>query len=502
MKSSICLRLLIILLLASGYSSHACQLEIPDTYRMYAASPFFVSNTNLNWGSYTFKIKFSGNRWPSTGATLQIVMQSPVWHTWWAYGVYALLGMGIVLFLMREIVRRERLKTNLKIQQLESEKLHELNRLKLHLFAHISDEFRTPLTLISATVEKLRNRHPHAADKADYDLIICNSNRLLQLISKLPDLSGPETGKLNIPPRPGELNGYLKVLGSEPISYTPIYTDFVSEELHNGTGSGMEDEQYLLKQILLVEDNIELQELISGYLSGMYHVSVAGNGLTGYQQALETIPDLIITDGRMPEMEGTTFCHKLKTNERTSHIPVILLTAKPGTESRLPEPETEADDYLIKPFHLQELDARIKKLIEECTRRQEKYNHQLLLNPQEIKATSTDKRFLQKAMAVVETNIANAEFDVECFSKEIGMSRAHLHRKLTALTAQSPSEFIRNFRLKRAASLLLQHCGNVSEVAYRVGFSSLNYFTKCFKEHYGKTPTEYQKNNLHHIPES
>jgi DNA-binding response OmpR family regulator len=250
-------------------------------------------------------------------------------------------------------------------------------------------------------------------------------------------------------------------------------------------------------QILVVEDNAALRSFIREELTRQYRVAEAENGKQGYRQALETTPDIIICDVMMPEMDGITLCAALKTDERTSHIPLILLTAKADLESKLQGLETGADDYLTKPFKMEELQLRIRNLLESRRKLRERFSQQVTVNPKEITVTSTDERLLQKALAIMEANMANADFNVEVFSKEIGMSRAQLHRKLTALVGLSTNEFIRSLRLKRAASLLIQQQGNVSEVAYGVGFSSLNYFTKCFRDYYGQTPSEYAR---HQVP--
>ncbi|GAB3962169.1 hypothetical protein GCM10028805_62610 [Spirosoma harenae] len=243
--------------------------------------------------------------------------------------------------------------------------------------------------------------------------------------------------------------------------------------------------------LLIVEDNGDLRQFLVSQLSKIYGVSAAENGLEGYQAALKTIPDLIISDVMMPGLDGMTLCERLKTDERTCHIPIILLTARADRDSKLRGLETGADDYLIKPFGMDELEVRVRNLLESRKKLREQFSRQITLQPTELLVTSLDEQFLQKALTVAEANLANVAFDVEGFSREMGLSRTQLHRKLTALTEQSPNEFIRAIRLSRAASLLGQQGGNVADVAYQVGFSSPNYFTKCFRDVYGQTPTEY-----------
>jgi len=195
----------------------------------------------------------------------------------------------------------------------------------------------------------------------------------------------------------------------------------------------------------------------------------------------------------MPEMDGIELCSQLKTDETTSHIPVILLTARANRESKLEGLSTGADDYLIKPFNAEELKVRVKNLIDQRKLLQQRFSKTVVLKPRDIAINSMDEVFLEKVMAIIEKNMDNADFSVEDFQKAIGMSRMQLHRKLKALTNHSTTEFIRIQRLKRAASLLEQNGGNVSEVCYQVGFNSLSYFTKMFKEQFGVTPSKYRK---------
>lgn len=249
--------------------------------------------------------------------------------------------------------------------------------------------------------------------------------------------------------------------------------------------------------ILLVEDNADMRDYIRRQLASDYKIVEAQHGREGVEQALAIIPDLVISDVMMPEMDGFALCDRLKADERTSHIPIILLTAKAEREDRLEGLQTGADDYLTKPFDARELQLRVKNAIASRRRLQERFKKQMLLRPSEINVASVDEIFLQKAVAAVEAHIEDESFTPEDLAHEVGMSRAQFYRKLRALTNQPAGNFIRSIRLERAADLLKQGAGNIAEVAYRVGFSSHPYFTKCFHEHFGMSPKEYMAKWLH-----
>jgi DNA-binding response OmpR family regulator len=193
----------------------------------------------------------------------------------------------------------------------------------------------------------------------------------------------------------------------------------------------------------------------------------------------------------MPKMDGYELCRKLKTDERTSHIPVILLTARAGGESKVEGLETGADDYIIKPFDARELQVRVKNLIEQRRKLRERFRKEITLQPKDIAITSMDEQFLKKSMDVVEQNLSDPEFSTEMFAKKVAMSRAQMNRKLRALTGQSTHEFIRAYRLMRAAQLLQHRAGTVSEICYDVGFNSLSHFAKAFREQFGQSPSEF-----------
>ncbi len=248
--------------------------------------------------------------------------------------------------------------------------------------------------------------------------------------------------------------------------------------------------------VLIVEDNDDMRQFIKENVQTNYKVIEAVHGEDGLNKALENIPDLIVSDVLMPKLNGFEFCSKVKSDERTSHIPVILLTSKAETNSRIKGLETSADDYLTKPFYSTELLLRIKNLIDQRKKLREKFGKEITLEPKDITVTSTDEKFLTRVLEIVEKNVSNENFSAEYFAESVGMSKTHLNRKLNALTDASANEFIRTYRLKKAARLLSGRSGNISEIAYEVGFSNPSYFAESFKKLFGYSPSEYlQKQN-------
>jgi AraC-like DNA-binding protein len=190
-------------------------------------------------------------------------------------------------------------------------------------------------------------------------------------------------------------------------------------------------------------------------------------------------------------MSGTELCSTLKRDNRTSHIPIILLTARSQVINKLEGLETGADYYITKPFNISILEAKVWNLLEQRQLLRERYRKEITLQPQNLAITSPDEVFLKKVMTYIEANIAEPNLNVEDLAKEVLMSRTTLYRKVKALTNQTTVQFIRTVRLKRAAQLLKANVHNVNEVAYMTGFTDIDYFRKCFKDQYKKTPTEY-----------
>jgi len=635
-------------------NNYAYYLENFDQDWIHSDDRRFVSYTNLSPGEYVFKVKASNydGVWTETGINLPITILPPWWQTWWAYLLFFTLSVLVLYWMRRSIIYWERLNADLRLQRMEAEKMHELDQAKSAFFANISHEFRTPLTLISGTVDSLKKKEGKSSIRTQaYELIERNAARLLSLIHQLLDLSKLESGKLRVEVRPGNITDFLEQLtgsfislfeskqiyfqtewpeedlfvyfdasklemifsnllsnaykftaeggeveflarveseGAKHLKLTVgvkdtgigiskdklahIFERFYQEEssktrTYEGTGIGLSlvkeltelmggevsvksspgkgtafkvvlplksvtsEDQLLIQvqdksngsyhmelpkhldnkfqpapetavsakpKVLLVEDNVDLRKFMQVNLQGDYALSEAENGALGYDIALDTIPDLIVSDVMMPVMDGICLCDKLKQEDRTSHIPIILLTARADMDSRLEGLGIGADDYITKPFKMEELRARIDNLLESRRKLREKYSHAISLDPKEITVTSVEERFVRKLLEIMEKHHTDPTFDVETLGKELGMSRTHFYRKLKAIINQHPTEFMQTFRLKKAVLLFKNNYGNISEVAYSIGFNSLTYFTRLFKKYHGMTPSEY----IQQIPEN
>jgi len=273
------------------------------------------------------------------------------------------------------------------------------------------------------------------------------------------------------------------------------FTEMGIHETLSADDAEKEDSKPLL---LVVEDNDDLRSYILSYLTPDYRITQAVDGEMGLDKATEQIPDLVISDVMMPKMDGYKLCQNLKTDERTSHIPIILLTARASMESKIEGLETGADDFITKPFEPQELLARIKNLIiqrkllhERFTKNIQEMGIDQLVKFDTPDLTSMDQSFLLKVTEYIIQNISNLEFNVEMLGDKMALSSRQLQRKLIGITGHSPNMFIRSVRLNRAAELLRNKAGNVTEIAYDVGFNNLSWFAKSFKEQFGVLPSEY-----------
>jgi AraC-like DNA-binding protein len=251
----------------------------------------------------------------------------------------------------------------------------------------------------------------------------------------------------------------------------------------------------LLSTILVINGNAAVREYLRKTLNSTYRIEEAGDENDGLRLAKQILPDLIIVDFNVPA-KGEPLCFQLKGCERTSHIPVVILTYQDNQNNRIKSFYLGADDFMNPPLQEMELQIRVQNLIQSRKALRHKFSHPLDLKPAATDILSENEIFLQRIMKVIEDHMSDTLFGSEQFAREMGLSQTRLYRKLISLTGYSSNDFIRRMRLQRAADLLQKKIGNVSDVAYRVGFNSLSYFAKCFREFHKCTPREYAKRLL------
>ena len=264
----------------------------------------------------------------------------------------------------------------------------------------------------------------------------------------------------------------------------------INENIHKEIGDSIKT----LPSLLIVEDNPDMQTFLKSSLEGSYKILQAYDGVQGLKIALENIPNIIISDVMMPNMDGIQFCNEIKQNEITNHIPLILLSARASIDHKIEGLKVRADAYIPKPFDMRLLKIKIQKLIEEREFLIEKFTSKgITLDSQKIGINHTEKAFLEKAEKVIEDNLMNSEFGVEDLGRALSFSRMQLYRKFKSVRGLSANEFIRAYRIKKAALLLRETDLNVSEILYTIGFTNRSYFSKCFKKTFDMSPKEYSK---------
>ncbi|MFT7032308.1 MAG: signal transduction histidine kinase/ligand-binding sensor domain-containing protein [Cyclobacteriaceae bacterium] len=323
-------------------------------------------------------------------------------------------------------------------------------------------------------------------------------------------------GKISVKSVMGEGSAFIVQLplGSSHLKENQILKDFKDSEsqshynelaLENASSnliitSSNKDSKELDRQplILLVEDNLDVQMYIAGIFNPNYRIVTASNGEDGLEKAIKHSPDLIISDVMMPKMNGIELCSQIKRDIKTSHIPVILLSARTSLIFKVSGLETGADDYVGKPFPQQVLELKVQNLIEGRRKLRERFVNEFNLSPKELAVTTADERFLDLVIKSIEKHMKDPDFGVEFLGREVKMTRGHLYRKIKALTNMTANEFVRSIRLRHAANLLKSSMMNINEVCYEIGFQDPNYYRKCFKKMYGVSPSEYRDKPFEH----
>jgi DNA-binding response OmpR family regulator len=246
--------------------------------------------------------------------------------------------------------------------------------------------------------------------------------------------------------------------------------------------------------ILVVEDNAEVRAFLRTHLEATYRVLEAADGADGLAVASEARPDLVLSDVMMPEMDGYALCCALKADEQLRTIPVTLLTARAGEKETVHGLECGADDYIAKPFSMDELKARVAALIDARRRARHQFSREIIVQPADVVIQPEEEAFLERVLAIVEAQLGDSTFSAGTMADAIGLSRRQFERRLKAITNETPAELLRRMRLERAQQLLEARSGTIAEVAYAVGFRSPSHFSKAFRNAFGVSPSAFSEN--------
>jgi signal transduction histidine kinase/ligand-binding sensor domain-containing protein/DNA-binding response OmpR family regulator len=600
--------------------------------------------TNLDPGNYIFKVRAAGEDgiWSAQPLTLNIKILPPFWKTGWAYLLYALSFIGALFYIRHRGIQKIETRYALAREREDAQRMHELDMMKIKFFTNVSHEFRTPLSLIMAPVDKILKHTEEPEQRKQLQMVNRNAKRLLNMVNQLLDFRKMEVQELKLHARNGDVIRFIKEMAysfsdvaekksigfvfdseveslemnfdhdkieriifnllSNAFKFTPegghvsvllamigelpgeefleikiidtgigipvdkhdkIFERFFQNEVpgsmvNQGSGIGLsiakefvklhngeitvesepnqgsyftillpinipaetsEQEQVSAPEatglpnikdndrqwpevnrttkkltVLLVEDNEDFRFYLKDNLSEAFHIIEAGNGKEGWQKTLALHPNLVVSDISMPEMNGIDLCRKIRNDKRTSHIPVVLLTALTGEEQQLQGLETGANDYLTKPFNFEILLSKLKNILAIQQDMRKTYQKQLDVKPTDVVVESFDEAFIKKVLQLIEKNIANTEFSVEEMSSELCVSRVTLYKRALSLTGKSPVELIRSIRLKRAVQLLETGHLTISQISYKVGFKSQKYFVRSFKAEYNCLPSAYVHN--------
>lgn len=628
-----------------------------DEWRYVDEKHRYAQYNNLAPGTYEFVLRAtnSSGKWIDRPQTLKIKILPPPWLSWWAYSIYAILLLALIILGYRFAKKKIRLYNERELEKFISDKAEEMNHAKLQFFTNITHELLTPLTIISASIEELKANAPQYKDT--YKAMLVNTNRLIRLIQQILEFRKAETGNLKLKVSQGDLaafvrnctNSFKPLMKKKDIHFSvecnpePLHAYFDTDkidkilynllsnaskynkeggnvwitltlsankknailsvkddgegmtteaqktlfqrfyegdyrkyntsgtgiglslakdlvQLHQGTieghsepGKGMEfvikipinreaysedciddsrdqlpivqreiivdddesnpeadksniedpqpkglskESKRNVKQytLLLVEDNSDLLQVMARLLSHEYNVMTAHNGKEATEIITNNDINLIISDIMMPDTDGLQFCKYIKSHLETSHIPVILLTAKDREEDRIEAYQSGADAYIKKPFNLSLLQARITNLLKTHERANKDFKKQLVFDVNELNYTSIDEEFLKKAISIVQEHLSDPDYDQSRFVEDMGTSKSTLFRKLKSLTGLSYSSFVRNIRIKAACQIMEEkrHI-RISELAYAIGFNDPKYFSACFKKEFGIHPSEYMK---------
>lgn len=633
------------------YDDHWITTNAQNRIAMYSKVPA---------GTYYFEVYAANNDgvWSDTPTVIKVIRKTAPWYSWPAYILYALMIIGLIYLICRHYADKKKLKLQLYLENIEKDKKEQIHQAQLRFFTNISHDFRTPLSLIIAALDKLRRE---GLKEYYYRILNGNAQRLLNLVNELMDFRTVENGMMKLELQPLDINHIVKEIANDFIDYAEqrkidfqvicdtelpvtIYADrnivekivmnllnnafkytpdngkilletrgrkdcFTSEyknnfivgecvddtffilvsdtgvgvshdsissvfdrfykvntvntDSHLGTGiglalvkslvllhkgsisifsergrgtdmvvrlpldsgmfnesdfirhqetraeeiirtdseematsvemKGMEDEllHSTKKKILIIEDNEDLRMLIAESLSDEFQVMQAGDGVESLKLIEHTDFDLIISDIMMPNKDGISLCNDIKGDMNTSHIPVILLTAKTSLESKIEGVDSGADLYFEKPVDLTYLKLSIQNIFRNRRQLKEHYAKNYYADSCELSSNEQDNKFLKQFIAFIEANMDQSEMDINQIAGELSMSRSKLYTKVKSLTGKSVVEFVLNCRLRKAAKLIIEENMTMREVMMHIGIESQAYFTNSFKKVFGETPTAF-----------
>ena len=432
-----------------------------EDWKTASAQNRTATYTNLPHGRYTLTVKahFDGDEENSSVRSIDVRVLPPWWESFWAFLLYAAVLAGIAalgLTLHK--------KSRLHMQQQEESELKEA---KIQMFTNISHEIRTPLSLVLSPLRKLMETDEDPDRKESYGMMYRNAAIILDRMNEFEESRRLELASGG--------NGAKK----ETESFSP------PEETDSKVLKSR-------KNLLLVDENADMRRYLRMELRKYFNVETCSDADEAWAKVVSTLPDAVVTDIITGgSMDGTDLCEKIRRNPTTSLIPVLILTSQWDDDTIRRCTESGADRYLVKPVPVDLLRSTVQQVISTREAIRNKYTNDVPYDYGDMKMPSSDDQILPRTVEIIKANIGDPAFGVEELSREIGMSRVHLNRKLKETISVSPGTFIKSIRLKQAAYLLVNNKVNISEVAYKVGFSTHSYFSSSFKDFFGLPPKEF-----------
>lgn len=403
----------------------------------------------------------------------------------------------IALYVNTRIMRTKMEEQKARLERQHSNDIEDLKRTVL---SSVSQELLTPMTLIVGPLQQMVAEPLPEAQRTKIQILLRNSQILLHQINMLPSGMKPSESTIMA------IQNMTAPVAAQPYATTKPKTDsdnyvddtnaaaVISKNAANAADGDSQGEENHRFTMLMVDDSEDMCRFVRDYFRGEYNVLTAHDGEEGLKCLQENDGiDLVVSDVTMPNMNGLELCKEIKSDLRWSHIPVILLTGITGNDTEVKGLKLGADDYITKPFNVEMLRLRVKKLIEKKENRQKQFREKANVTPGEITITSVDEKFIQLAMKICEDHMSDTDFNVEVLGQELSLSRTYLYKKLINITGKGPAEFIRTIRMKKAKQYIENSQMQIADIATALGFSSPKRFTENFRAEYGMLPSEYMR---------